>query len=50
VAIAGASYTLYTTLAAASGPRDLYIIGGLLLFGLVMYAVWARHSATFHEI
>lgn len=50
VAIVGASYTLYTTLAAASGPRDLYIIGGLLLSGLAMYWVWARHSMKFREI
>ncbi len=50
VAIGGAGYTLYTTIAAAAKPTDLYISAGLLVFALVMYAGWARHSNTFREL
>lgn len=50
VAVAGAGYTLYTTLATATKPTDLYIIAGLLILALVMYACWARHSLNFREL
>lgn len=50
VAIIGATYTLYTTMQSAAKPTDLYIIVGLLVLALVMYAAWARHSATFREL
>ena len=40
VAVAGAAYTLYTTLATATKPTDLIIIAGLLVAALVMYVVW----------
>lgn len=29
---------------------DMYIIGGLQVFALVMYAKWARRSVTFHTL
>jgi amino acid transporter len=50
VAIVGATYTLYTTMQSAAKPTDLYIIGGLLVLALAMYAAWARHSVTFREL
>jgi amino acid transporter len=50
VAIAGAGYTLYTTLATATKAADLYIIGALLVFALVMYAACARRSETFRAL
>ena len=50
VAIIGATYTLYTTMQSAAKPTDLYIIGGLLVLALAMYAAWARHSVTFREL
>ncbi|KGV47520.1 APC family permease [Burkholderia pseudomallei] len=50
VAIAGAGYTLYTTIAAATKPTDLYIIAGLAAVSLAAYARWARRSAAFREL
>ncbi|WCM20990.1 APC family permease [Paraburkholderia bryophila] len=50
VALIGAGYVLYTTMQSAARPTDLYIIGGLLVLALAMYAAWARHSVTFREL
>ncbi|PQV44936.1 APC family permease [Paraburkholderia sp. BL21I4N1] len=50
VALGGAGYVLYTTMQSAAKPTDLYIIGGLLVLALAMYAAWARHSATFRAL
>jgi len=50
VAVAGAAYTLYTTLATATKPTDLIIIAGLLVAALVMYVAWARHSELFRAL
>ncbi|MFP6560323.1 APC family permease [Paraburkholderia sp. B3] len=50
VAVAGAAYILYTTLATATRPADLYIIAGLFVAALVMYTAWARHSDTFRAL
>ncbi|HDR9460342.1 TPA: APC family permease, partial [Burkholderia multivorans] len=50
VAVAGAAYTLYTTLSSATKPTDLLIIAGLLVAALAMYAAWARHSDTFRAL
>ncbi|KVR19555.1 amino acid permease [Burkholderia ubonensis] len=50
VAVAGAAYTLYTTLATSAKPTDLYIIAGLFFVALAMYAMWARHSDAFRAL
>lgn len=50
VAVAGAAYTLYTTLATSAKPTDLYIIAGLFFGALAMYAMWARHSDAFRAL
>ncbi|KVE38228.1 APC family permease [Burkholderia sp. TSV86] len=50
VAIAGAGYTLYTTLAAAARPADLYIIAGIAAVAFVTYALWVRRSAPFRQL
>ncbi|KWO13743.1 hypothetical protein WM25_15040 [Burkholderia ubonensis] len=50
VAVAGAAYTLYTTLATSAKPADLYIIAGLFFVALAMYAMWARHSDAFRAL
>lgn len=50
IAVAGAGYTLYTTLATATKPADLYIIGGLLVIALAMYLACARRSETFRAL
>ncbi|KVT05274.1 APC family permease [Burkholderia ubonensis] len=50
VAVAGAAYTLYTTLATSATPTDLYIIAGLFFVALAMYAMWARHSDAFRAL
>ncbi|KWC68758.1 APC family permease [Burkholderia ubonensis] len=50
VAVAGAAYTLYTTLATSAKPTDLYVIAGLFFVALAMYAMWARHSDAFRAL
>lgn len=50
LAVAGAAYTLYTTMAASAKPMDLCIIAGLFVAAIVMYVMWARHSAAFRQL
>ncbi|KWN74054.1 APC family permease [Burkholderia stagnalis] len=50
VAVAGAAYTLYTTLSSSARPTDLIIIAGLFVAALAMYVKWARHSDAFRAL
>ena len=50
VAVAGAAYTLYTTLSSAARPTDLIIIAGLFVAAFAMYVKWARHSDAFRAL